>query len=162
MGPRLIWRDICRSIRGAVAFRRYLRAQDAIDIALGRFEASSSTVMVGRPCRYLIRIANVSAKIWDVRVTLQMSSMRAAQGPAQPCASFAKHCTVLPRRATEIECHYDWRAAAVFVVDSVVSIPDECWAGEVSTPQRYLVSAILCDQTGEHLDTLDIYQELQG
>jgi hypothetical protein len=162
MGPRLIWRDICRSIRGAVAFLRYLRAQDVIDIALGRFEASSSTVMVGRPCRYAIRIANVSAKIWDVRVILQMSSIRAAQGPAQPSASFAKHCTVHPRRATEIECHYDWRTAAVFMVDSVVSTPDEFWAGEVSTLQRYLVSAILCDHTGERLDALDIYQELQG
>jgi hypothetical protein len=48
------------------------------------------------------------------------------------------------------------------MVDAAVSTPDECWAGEVSTLQRYLVSAILCDQSGEHLDTLDIYQELQG
>ena len=162
MGPRLIWRDICRGVRGAVAFRRYLRAQDAIDIALGRFEASSSTVTVGRPCRYVMRIANVSAKSWDVTVILQVSAMRAAQVPPRPSESFAKHCTVLPWRATEIECYYDWRTAAVFVVDSVVSPPDECWAGEVSTLQRYLVSAILCDRSGEHLDTLDIYQELQG
>jgi hypothetical protein len=162
MGPRLIWRDICRSIRGAVAFRRYLRARDAVDIALGRFEASSSTVMVGRPCRYVIRIANISAKVWDVTVILQISSMCAAQVPAQPSASFAKRCTVLPRRATEIECHYDWRTAAVFMLDSVVSPPDGCRTGEIGTLQRYLVRAMLCDHTGDPLDRLSIYQELQG
>jgi hypothetical protein len=110
----------------------------------------------------VIRITNLSAKVWDVTVTLQMSAMRAAQVPARPAASFARRCTVLPGRATEIECHYDWRTAAVFLVDSVVSPPDACRTGEIGTLQCYLVSAILCDHTGEHLDTLSIYQELQG
>ena len=59
MGPRLVWRDLCRTVQGAVAFVRYLRSQETIDIALGVFEAASSTVMVGQPCRYVIRIANV-------------------------------------------------------------------------------------------------------
>jgi|SRR5882724_4413349 len=162
MGPRQIWRELCKTVQGAVAFMRYLRSQETIDIALGMFEASSSIVLVGRPCRYVIRIANVSGKVWDVKVTLQTSSIGAARVPAQPSASFAKHCTVLPRRATEIECHYDWHTAAVFMVDSAVSPPDEFCTAEILTLQRYLVSAILDDHTGEHLDTLDIYQELQG
>ena len=161
MGPRQIRRDLCKTVQGAVAFVQYLRSQETIDIALGVFEAASSTVMAGRSCRYVVRIANVSEKVWDVKLTLQITSIRAAQIPAQPFASFAKHCIVLPRRATEIECHYDWRTAVVFMIDSVLSPPDEFWTGEIRTLQRYLVSAILCDHTGEHLDTLDIYQELQ-
>jgi hypothetical protein len=162
MGPRLVWRDLCGTVRGAVAFGRYLCSQDTIDIALGMFEASSSTVMVGRPCRYVVRIANVSEKVWDVTVILQISSMRATQVRAQLSAGFAKHCTVLPRRATAIECHYDWRTASVFMVDSVVSPPDEFWIGEIKTGQHYVVSAILSARTGKYLDRLDIYQELQG
>src|SRR5262245_21723581 len=161
MGPRQIRRDLCKIAHGAITFTRYLRSQETIDIALGVFEAASSTVVVGRPCRYVLRIANVSEKVWEVKLTFQMSSIRAAQIPAQPLASFAKRCSILPRRATEIECYYDWRTTAVFAVDSVASPPDDSWTGEIKTLQRYRVSAILCDHTGEHLDTLDIYQELQ-
>jgi hypothetical protein len=149
-------------MRGAVAFQRYLRSQDTIDIALGLFEAASSTIMVGRPCQYVIRIANVSEKVWDVKVTLQMSSMTAANVPAQPSVCFSKHCTVLPRRATEIECHYDWRCTVVFMLDKSTSPPDECWQRELNFPQPYVVSAILSDSTGKYLDQLDIYQELHG
>src|SRR5262245_10001830 len=162
MGPRLVWRDLCRSVRGAGAFLRYLRSQDTIDIALGRFEAASSTVVPGRPCRYVIRVANVSERVRNVKLTLEMGSMTAAEVPAQPCTSFAKHCTVLPRRAVEIECDYDWGAAVVFLVDGVASPPDEWWKGEINPMQRYVVRAILSDQTGRPLDTLAIYQELQG
>jgi hypothetical protein len=161
MGPRQIWRDLSRTVKGALAFVRYLRSQEAIDIALGGFEAASSVVMVGRPCRYVTRITNVSEKVWEVKLTFQVSSIRTAQIPAQPFARFAKHYAILPRRATAIECYYDWRTIAVFMVDSVASPPDESWTGEIKTQQRYRVSAILCDHTGEHLDTLDIYQELQ-
>jgi hypothetical protein len=149
-------------MRGAVAFQRYLRSQDTIDIALGLFEAASSTVMVGRSCQYVIRIANVSEKVWDVKVTLQMSSMTAANVPARPSVRFTKRYTALPRRATEIECHYDWRRTVVFTIDKSTSPPDECWQREVNPPQLYVVSAILSDPTGKYLDRLDIYQELQG
>jgi hypothetical protein len=162
VGPRLVWRDLCRSVRGAVAFRRYLRSQDTIDIALGLFEAASSTVMVGRPCRYVIRLANVSEKVWDAKVILQMSSMTAANVPAQPSANFARHYTIPPRRAIAIECHYDWRTTAVFMLGQIASPPDKFWMGEIKTGRRYVVSAILSDHTGKHLDQLDIYQELQG
>jgi hypothetical protein len=34
--------------------------------------------------------------------------------------------------------------------------------GEIKTGQRYVVSAILVDEAGKHIDQLDIYQELQG
>ena len=161
MGPRQIRQDLCKIVHGAITFTRYLRSQETIDIALGVFEAASSTVLEGRPCRYVVRIANVSEKVREVKLTFQMSSIRAAQIPAHPFASFAKHCSILPRRATEIECYYDWRTTAVFMGNSVVSPPDESWTGEIKTLQRYRVSAILCDHAGEHLDTLDIYQELQ-
>jgi hypothetical protein len=50
----------------------------------------------------------------------------------------------------------------VFTVDTVASPPDGFWTGEIKILQCYLVSAILYDQTGEHLDALDIYQELKG
>jgi hypothetical protein len=149
-------------MRGAVAFQRYLRSQDTIDIALGLFEAASSTVMVGRSCQYVIRIANVSEKVWDVKVTLQMSSMTAANVPARPSVRFTKRYTALPRRATEIECHYDWRTTAVFTFDKRTFPPDESWQQELKPPQRYVVSAILSDPAGENLDQIDIYQELQG
>ncbi len=162
MGPRQVWRELCRSVRGVVAFRRYLRSQDTFDIALGLFEAASSTVMAGRLCRYVVRIANVSEKVVPVQVIIQMSSMTAANVPAPPAVNFARHCTIPPRRAMVIECHYDWRNTAVFIVDQAASRPDKFWIGEIKTGQRYVVSAILSDHSGKHLDRLDIYQELQG
>ena len=118
--------------------------------------------MVGWPCRYVIRIANVSEQAWDVNVTLQVASMTVEPVPAPPCVRFTKHCIVLPRRTTEIECHYDWRTTGVFMFDKSPSPPDESWQREIKTPQRYVVSAILSDPTGERLDQLDIYQELRG
>jgi hypothetical protein len=162
MGPRLVWRDLRRTVQGAVAFLRYLRSPETINIALGLFEAASSAVVVGQPCRYVIRIANVSEKVWDVKLTVEISSCTPANAAAKPYASFTKHCTVLLHSATEIEFHYDWRTTSVFMVDKVASFPDEFWMGEIKTLQRYVVSAILCDHTGKHLDKLDIYQELQG
>jgi hypothetical protein len=160
MGPRQVWWDFSRSVRGAVAFQRYLCSRDSIDIALGMVEASSSRVSIGQPCRYVIRLANVSAQVQTVKVTLEMSLHRAAPMSAELAASFTKHCTALPRRATQVECQYDWRSAAVFVVDSTVSPPDEFCEGEIKTLQRYRVRTILCDHRGKWLDHLDIYQEL--
>jgi hypothetical protein len=162
MGPQQIRRDLCKIVHGALTFTRYLRSQETIDIALGMFEAASSTVMVGRPCRYVVRIANVSEKVWDVKLTVEISSCTLANAAAKPSASFTKHCTVLLHSATEIEFHYDWRTTAVFMVDKMASSPDEFRMGEIKNVQRYVVSAILCDHTGKHLDKLDIYQELQG
>jgi hypothetical protein len=149
-------------VRGAVALRRYLHWQDTIDIAIGLFEAMSSTTMVGGPCRYVIRIANVSDNTWHVTVTLQVSAMTLGPMPAPPSVRFSKHWSIPPRCTTAIECVYDWRTAAVFMVDESPSAPDEFWQLELKTPQRYVVSAILSDLTGKHLDQLDIYQELQG
>jgi hypothetical protein len=162
MGPRLVWRDLRRTVQGAVACVRYLRSPETIDIALGLFEAASSTVMVGQSCRYVIRIANVHARVRDVTLNLEISPITPANPAAKPSVRFAKHCAILPSRATEIEFHYDWRTTAVFMVDKVASSPDEFRMGEIKTLQRYVVSAILCDHTGKHLDKLDIYQELQG
>jgi len=149
-------------MRGAVAFRRYLHSQESIDIALGLFEAASSTIMVGWPCRYVIRIANVSDKARHVNVTLQVSPMTLEPAPAPPSVRFTKHCVVPPRRTTGVECLYDWRTTAVFMFDERPSPLDESWQRELKTPQRYVVSAILSDHSGKHLDQLDIYQELQG
>ena len=162
MGPRQVWRDLCRSVRGVVAFQRYLRSQDTIDVALGLFEAASSTVMAGRICRYVVRIANVSEQVAPVQVIIQMSSMTTANVPAPPAVNFASHWAIQPRRAMAIECHYDWRSTAVFIVDQMASPPEKFWMGEIKTGQRYIVSAILSDHAGKHLDQLDIYQELQG
>ena len=162
MGLRQVWRDLCRSVRGIVAFRRYLRSQDTIDIALGLFEASSSTVMAGHLCRYVVRVANVSEQVTPVQVSIQISSMTAANLPASPAVNFASHYTIPSRRAMAIECHYDWRNTAVFMIGRMTSVPDRFWMGEIKTGQRYVVSAILSDHSGKHLDQLDIYQELQG
>jgi hypothetical protein len=109
----------------------------------------------------VIRIANVSEKVWDVKLTLEMSSRTAADVPAQISTSFAKHCTVLPRRAIDIECDYDWRTTVVFLVDTLASPPDQFWKGEINSLQRYVVRAILSDQSGKLLDSLEIYQELK-
>ena len=162
MGPRLVWRDLCRTVQGAVAFVRYLRSPETIDTALGLFEAASSTVMVGQSCRYVIRIANVHARVWDVTLILEISPITPANPAAKPSVRFATHCAILPSRATEIEFHYDWRSTVAVTVDKVASPPDECWVGEIKKLQRYVVSAILSDHTGKYLDQLDIYQELQG
>jgi hypothetical protein len=162
MGPGQIWRDLCRIVQGTVAFVHYLRSQETIGLALGVFESSSSTVMVGRPCHYRIRIANVSETVWDVKVTLEISSSTPAHPAAKPSARFATHCTILPHRTTEVGFHYDWHASAGVIVDKVASPPDECWMGEIQTAPRYRVSAVLSDQTGKHLDRLDMYQELKG
>ena len=162
MGPRLIWRDLCRTVQGAVAFIRYVRSRDTIDIALGVFEAASAAVVVGQPCRYVIRIANVSEKVWDVKLTVEISSCTPANASAKPSASFTRHCTVLLHSATEIEFHYDWRTTTVFMVDKVASSPDEFRMGEIKTGQRYVVSAILCDHTGKHLDKLTFISSCRG
>jgi hypothetical protein len=162
MGPRQVWRDLCRSVRGVVAFRRYLCSRDTIDIALGLFESASPTVMTGRLCRYVVRIANVSEMAAPVQVIIQISSMSAANVPAPPSVNFASHCTVPPRRAVTREWRYDWRNTAVFIGDQRASPPDTFWIGELPTPQRYVVNAILSDLTGKRFDQLDIYQELQG
>jgi hypothetical protein len=90
MGPRLVWQDLRRTVQGAVAFMRYLRSQETIAIALGLFEASSSTVMVCWPCHYMIRIANISTKVQDVKVTLAILSSTPANSTAKPAACFAK------------------------------------------------------------------------
>jgi hypothetical protein len=162
MGPRQVWRDLGRSVRGVVAFRRYMCSRDTVDIALGLFEAASSTVMAGHLCRYVVRIANLSEKAVPVQVIIQISSMSAANVPAPPSVNFGSHCTVPPRRAMALEWHYDWRNTVVLLVDQMASPPDTFWIGEVPTGQRYIVSAILSDHAGTHLDQLDIYQELLG
>jgi hypothetical protein len=162
MGPRQVWRELCTGTRGVVAFQRYLRSQDTIDVALGLFEAASSTVMAGRRCRYVVRIANVSEQVVPVQVIIQMSSMTAANVQASPAVHFASHWTLRPRCAVVMECHYDWRTTAVFIVDQIASPPEIFWMGEIQTGQRYVVSAILSDRSGKRLDQLDIYQELQG
>jgi hypothetical protein len=162
MGPRLVWRDLCRCVRGIVAFRRYLRSPDTVDIALGMFEAASSAVMVGRPCRYIVRIANVGEKVQDVQLIVEISSSSPAHSAATPCMRFATHCSIPANRATEIVFHYDWRSAVAVMVDNVASRTDTCWAGEFKTQQPYVVSAILADHTGKRLDRLTIYQELRG
>ena len=161
MRPREVWRDLCKTIRGAIAFRRYLCSLDTIEIALGLFEAESPTTILGCPCRYLIRIANISQQAWDVNVTFQVASMTVEPVPTPPCVRFTQHCVVPPRRTTELECHYDWRTTAVFMFDKRPSTPDESCQQEIKTPQRYVVSAILSDPSGKHLDRLDIYQELR-
>ena len=162
MGPRLVWRDLGRSVRGAVAFGRYLRSRDTIDIALGLFEAASSGVTVGRSCRYTIRIANISEKVWDVKLTVEISLYIKTSLAAEPCARFTKHCSILPSRATEIEFHYDWRSTVTVMVDKVTSPPDACWQRQINDPQRYIVSAILADHNGKHLDTLEILPGVAG
>lgn len=162
MGPRLVWRDLCRTVRGISTFARHLRSREIIDIALGVFEATASAVMVGQPCHYVIRIANDSEKVWDVILALEVSANTPANSAAKPSARFAKHCLILPSRATEIEFHYDWHSTAMFMIDQVASPPDQCWGGKIKTLQLYSVSAILCDRTGKHLDKLEIFQELKG
>ena len=162
MGPRLVSQDLCRTVRGIAVFVRYLRSQETIDIALGVLEADSSAVRVGRPCRYVIRIANVSERVWDVKLTLEISSSTPANPAVKPCARFGKHCSVPASRATAIEFHYDWRSTVAVTVDQVASLPDECWVGEIKALQPYIVSAILADHNGKQLDKLEIYQELKG
>jgi hypothetical protein len=65
-----------------------------------------------------------------------------------------------PSGAIEVEFQYDWQTTATVMIDRVVSVPDECSAGEMQGQQRYAVSAILCDLGGQRLDALTIYQEL--
>jgi hypothetical protein len=161
MGPLSVWQDLRRIVQGTGTLLRFLRSQETIEIALGVFEASSSAVVVGRPCRYLIRIANLSENIREVTLALEISSTPPENSPASPTASFAKHCSLPPRRAIEITWHYNWHASGVFMVDKVASPPDEICRGEIKTHQRYLVSATLCDRSGKQLDRLDIYQELK-
>jgi hypothetical protein len=149
-------------MRGVVAFGRYLRSGDTVDIALGMAKAASNRVIAGQPCQYDLRIANVSHHVWNVKVILQMARWSPAQVPDQPSISLAMHCAAPPRHATRLECRFDWRTAPVFLVDAVAAPPDEFWVGEILTLQRYRVRALLCDHTGKQLDHLDIYQELEG
>jgi hypothetical protein len=115
-----------------------------------------------RLCRCVVRIANVSEKVAPVQVIIQIPSMSAANVPLPRSVNLAGHCTVPPRRAVAVEWRYDWRNTAVFIVDQRASPPDTFWIGELPTPRRYVVSAVLSDLTGKNLDQLDIYQELQG
>jgi hypothetical protein len=162
MGPRQLWGDLCRIAQGTVAFVRYLRSRETIDVALGMFEAASSAVVVSVPCRYRVRLVNVSEKVCDVKMAVEISSGTPAHSAAKPCARFAKQCSIPANCATEIEFHYDWGSAVMVTIDHVASPPDEFWLGEIKPQQRYRLSAILSDHTGKHLDQLVIYQELQG
>ena len=91
-----------------------------------------------------------------------MSSITPANSAAKPSVQFYQALRNSAASRHRDRIHYDWRTTAVFMVDKVASPPDEFWTGEIKTLQRYVVSAILCDHTGKHLDKLDIYQELQG
>jgi hypothetical protein len=162
MGPQRIWRDLCRAAQGAVAFVHYLRSQETIDIALGAFEATSPTVAVGRPCRYVIRIANASGKIWEVKLVVEISPLAHQDHPARYYAWFIKSITVPPHRTTRIEVDYDWQAKVDFMFGSVAFPPDEFRKGEVDAPQPYAVSASLSDPAGSSIDKLTVYQELQS
>jgi hypothetical protein len=162
MGPRMVWRDLRRIVQGVSVFLRYLHSGESIDIALGLFETASSSVVVGEPCRYLIRIANVSGKTWEVRLAVKISPLAPQNYPMQHYACFAKQVTVQPRRATQIEVHYDWLTEADLVCDDVASPPDEFRRGEVDALQLYAVSASISDPAGKSLDRLTIYQELKG
>jgi hypothetical protein len=162
MGPRQIWGDLCRIAQGTVACVRYLRSQETIDVALGMFEAASSAVVVSRPCRYMVRLVNVSEKVCDVKMAVEVSSATPADSAAKPCARFAKQCSIPAKCATAIEFHYDWCSTVMVTIDRVASPPDEFWVGAIKPQQRYRLSAILSDHTGKRLDKLVIYQELQG
>jgi hypothetical protein len=141
---------------------RYLCSQDTIDIALGLFADSSETAKQGIPCRYVIRIANASDHVWDVNVSLHVSPLTGEARSEPPVARFSRGYMVPPNRSTEVECHYDWCLTPVFILESSPARPHEYWQQELQASQRYRISAILTASTGQHLDRLDIYQELQG
>jgi hypothetical protein len=161
MGPRQIWRDLCRTVQGAVAFVQYLRSRHTIDIALGVFEAASAAVVVGRPCRYVLRIANVSENVWDVKLTVEISPLAPQIRPAGYYARFTKRLTVPPRRTTRIEVDYDWLTKVDFMLSDIASPPDKFRRGEVEVPMLYAVSASLSDPEGNGLDKLTVYQEMK-
>jgi hypothetical protein len=162
MGPGLVWQDLRRIVQGAFACLRYLRSRENIEIALGLFETASSVVVVGQPCRYLIHIANVSGKIWEVRLAVEVSPLAPQNHPAGHYAWFTKRITVPPHRTTRIEVDYDWLTKVDFMLGDVASPPDEFRKGEVDAPQLYAVSASLSDPAGNSLDKLTVYQELKG
>ena len=95
---------IAPSVQGAVAFIRYLRSPETIDIALGLFEAASSAVVVGQPCRYVIRIANVSEKVWDVKLTVEIPAMYSCKCGCETLCEFHQtlHCAVAQRHRDRI------------------------------------------------------------
>jgi hypothetical protein len=145
--------------RGTVAFVRYLRMRETIDVALGVFEAESSTVAVGRPCHYLIRIVNVSHKLLDVNLILEWISNPAPDHPTRPSARVEKYLTIPPLGAMALECHCDWGTSAIFAGDTGATPAHSFWVGEMKPQQLSIVRATLCDMTGNALDTLEIYQE---
>jgi hypothetical protein len=162
MGPRQIWRDVCRIAQGTIAFGRYLRSRETIEVAFGMFEAASSAAVVGRTCRYMVRLVNVSEKVCDVKVAIEVCSVTRENGAAKPCARFAKECSIPAKCATAVEFQYDWGSTVLVTIDHAVSPPDEFWLGQIRPQQRYSLSATLSDYTGKRLDQLVIYQELQG
>jgi hypothetical protein len=162
VGPRQVWRDLCRIGQGIVTLWRHLRSRETIDLALGGFQATSSVVVLGQPCRYVMRIANVSGNTREVKLTLEIRPMIPPDAATEPSSGFAKHYRVMPRHGIEVEFHYDWSTTGVFMADMLASPPDERWVGEIKTNERYIVSARLCDHSGKQLDRLDIHQELKG
>jgi hypothetical protein len=141
---------------------QYLRSQETIDIALGAFKAASSTVVVGRPCRYVIRIANISGKIWEVKLVVEISPLAHQNYPTRYYAWFTKRITVPPDRTTRIEVDYDWHTKVDFMFGNVAFPPDEFRKGEVDAPQLFAVSASLSDPAGSSIEKLTVYQELTG
>ncbi len=162
IGPRLVWQDLRRMIRGTAAFFQYLLSKENIDVGLGLFSAESNLVVRGQQSRYVVRIANMSKEAYDVKLVIDISATEAPEHPEGHYGYFSKRLTAKPRASTPVEVHYDWLAAASFMIDGVPSPPDEFWKGEAGSPQLYSVNAILFDPNGNRLDTLTIYQELAG
>jgi hypothetical protein len=117
--------------------------------------------MVGQPCRYVVRIANVSENVWDVKLTVEISPLAPQIRPVGYYARFTKRLTVPPRRTTRIEVDYDWLTKVDFMLSDIASPPDEFRRGEVEVPMLYAVSASLSDPEGNGLDKLTVYQGLK-
>ena len=88
---------------------------------LGCLKPRHLTVMVGQPCRYVIRIANVSENVWDVKLTVEISPLAPQIRPAGHYARFTKRLTVPPRRTTRIEVDYDWLTKVDFMLSDIAS-----------------------------------------
>jgi hypothetical protein len=162
MGLWLLWHDILRMVRGTAAFCQYLRTPEDIQLGLGLFSANTSTVELGRPSQYRMRIANVSRDTQTVKVSIEIYAMNTLQGSEEHCGYMTKTLTLQPRTSATLQVQYDWLAQACFVLNGTPSLPDEFWNKSVPPPQLRSMHALLLDPEGNCLDRLTIYQEVTG
>ena len=152
--------DVRRIGEDSAAFLTYLLTRDHVEIGLGQLSAESTVAVRGGSNRYLVTVASVASEPRDVTLAIDIYAADSPTHPAGHYAHFSKRLNARPRGSTPVEVRYDWRAGAGFLVNDILSPPDDLWRGTLDRAANYALNAILLDPSGTRLELLTVYQHL--